>query len=226
VAFSASRFGIARPRFPRTSGDDAVRSAGAATVRELSGAPRARRDHLRVRPGGACPFSRPLSELQGWIFTDLPTDLGFHANRCGGRSAAAACQCADRPRRRTRRRCRRLSQIALSGEPSSDARPWLRPPRTRRSARRAAIREPPHGSLRIGSAGYTLRATRCISTMRDREGDGIADLRRRAFPGRQDPRRTARRTQAREDTKLGWRMRACGASALRRPSASVRSMRR
>ena len=224
MAFSASRFGTARPRFPRTSGDDAVRSAGAATVRELPGAPRARRDHLRARPGGACSFSRLLYKLQGWIFTDLPTDLGFHANRCGGHSAAAACQCADRPRRRARHRCRRLSQIALSGEPSSDARPWLKPPRTRRCGRRAAIREPPHDPLRIGSAGYTLPATRCFVTMRDREGDGIADLRRRALPGRQGPRRTARRTQAREDTQLAWRRRACGASAQRRPSASVRSM--
>ncbi len=54
------------------------------------------------------PLLAPAGQLQGWIFTDLLTDLGVR--HC----AAAAFQCADRPRRPARRHYRRLSQIALS----------------------------------------------------------------------------------------------------------------
>ena len=59
------------------------------------------------------PLLAPAGKLQGWIFTDLLTDLGVHANLCG-HCAAAAFRCADRPQRRVRRHHRRLSQIALS----------------------------------------------------------------------------------------------------------------
>ena len=76
--------------------------------------------------------------------------------------------------RRARRHYRRLSQIALSGEPPSDARPGLRPPRSGRSGRRPAIPEPPHDPPRPGSAGYTPQAARRFAIMRDRQGDGIA----------------------------------------------------
>ena len=36
------------------------------------------------------PLLAPAGQLQGWIFTDLLTDLGVHANRRGGHCAAAA----------------------------------------------------------------------------------------------------------------------------------------
>ena len=45
-----------------------------------------------------------------------------------------------------------ISQIALSGEPSSHAPAELRPPRTGRSERPPATPEPPHDPLRIGRA--------------------------------------------------------------------------
>ena len=44
---------------------------------------------LHVRPavltGGLmlAPLLAPAGKLQGWIFTDLLTDLGVHANLCG-----------------------------------------------------------------------------------------------------------------------------------------------
>ena len=60
------------------------------------------------------PLLAPAGQLQGWIFTDLLTDLGVRANRHGGHCAAATFRCADRPHRRVRRHYRRLSQIALS----------------------------------------------------------------------------------------------------------------
>ncbi len=34
------------------------------------------------------PLLAPASQLQGWIFTDLLTDPGVHANRCDGHCAA------------------------------------------------------------------------------------------------------------------------------------------
>jgi H+/Cl- antiporter ClcA len=60
-------------------GDDAIRSAGAAAIPELCGSPGARRDHRRACVGGGLLFLALVSKLQGWIFTDLPKDLGFHA---------------------------------------------------------------------------------------------------------------------------------------------------
>ena len=177
---------------------------------------------LHVRPAGLTgglmltPLLAPAGKLQGWIFTDLLTDPGVHANRCGGHCAAAAFRCADRLRR-ARRHCRRLSQIALSGEPSSDTRAGLRPPRSGRSGRCPAIREPPHDPPRLGSAGYTLRAARRFAVMRDRQGDEIAGRRRRALSRRQGRRRTAGTKQARDDTRLAWHRQACGGSAQGRP---------
>ena len=49
------------------------------------------------------PLLAPAGKLQGWIFTDLLTDPGVHANLCGGHCAAAAFRCADRPQRRASR---------------------------------------------------------------------------------------------------------------------------
>ena len=66
------------------------------------------------------PLLAPAGQLQGWIITDLLTDPGSHANRCGDHCAAAAFRCADRPRRPARRHYRPLSQIALSGEGARD----------------------------------------------------------------------------------------------------------
>ena len=60
------------------------------------------------------PLLAPAGQLQGWIFTDLLTDLGVRANLCGGHCATVAFPCADRRQRRVRRHYRCLSQIALS----------------------------------------------------------------------------------------------------------------
>ena len=39
------------------------------------------------------PLLAPAGQLQGWIFTDLLTDLGVHANLCDGHCTAAAFRC-------------------------------------------------------------------------------------------------------------------------------------
>ncbi len=54
------------------------------------------------------PLLAPAGQLQGWIFTNLLTDLGVR--HC----AAAAFRCADRPGGRPGAITCRLSQIALS----------------------------------------------------------------------------------------------------------------